>query len=118
MGKCKWHDARENPPRPNMYLVAGTFLPTKTSGMMTCRWNGEKWDAPLQIRVTDWTELPPPPGRDVYKPRENQSPCRDCRRKGTCTAFCKTKKDWDRHQGKLARLKRLENKNKRKGEKT
>ena len=112
----KWHDAAEPPPRPNMYLVAGTFLPTKTSGMMTCRWNGEKWDAPLQIRVTDWTELPPPPGRDVYKPRENVSPCRDCRRKATCFSPCKSKKDWDRHRQNTARQERLAQREKRKKE--
>ena len=65
MTKAKWHDAKtERPPRPNLYLVCGTYLPTRTSGMMTCRWNGEKWEAAIQIRVTDWTPLPPPPSRD------------------------------------------------------
>ena len=77
----KWHDAKtEAPPRANLYLVCGTYMPTKTSGMMTCRWNGEKWDASIQIRVTDWMELPPPPRRgfEIYP---GSSPCRSCRKK-------------------------------------
>ena len=96
----KWHDAKtETPPRANLYLVCGTFLPTKTSGMMTCRWDGVKWDASIQIRVTDWMELPPPPRSEcaIYP---GQSPCRGCRKKPTCTAICNTKKDWDRSQQK------------------
>ena len=105
----KWHDAKtETPPRSNLYLVCGTFLPTKTSGMMTCRWDGKKWDASIQIRVTDWMELPPPPSRDCVT-FPGQSPCKGCRKKPTCTIVCNTKKDWDRSQQKKGRLRHDKN---------
>jgi hypothetical protein len=105
MTKAKWHDAKtERPPRPNLYLVCGTYLPTRTSGMMTCRWNGEKWEAAIQIRVTDWTPLPPPPSRD-YIAFPGQSPCKGCRKKPTCTMVCTVKKDWDRSRTKKGKQK-------------